>query len=90
MNTAVMPTSIAPPVARYAHAVLSDGTGRLLHTAGVVPIAPDGVVPDDIGAQADLVWENIAAILAEAGMAITDVVAVTTYVVAGNDLAPAP
>ena len=31
-------------------------------------------------------WANIAAILAEAGMAITDVVAITTYVVVGNDL----
>ena len=88
MNRAVMPTSIAPPAARYAHAVLSEGTGRLLHTSGVVPVAPDGAVPDGLAEQADVVWANIAAILTEAGMEITDVVSVTTYVVAGNELAP--
>ena len=33
-------------------------------------------------------WENIAAILAEAGMSMTDIVSMTTYVVAGQDLAP--
>jgi len=88
VNRAVMPASIAPPAARYAHAVLSEAPARLLHVSGVVPVAPDGAVPADIGAQADVVWANIAAILAEAGMAIADVVAITTYVVAGHDLAP--
>jgi len=83
-----MPTSIAPPVARYAHAVLSEALARLLHTAGVVPVAPDGSVPPDLGAQAEVVWTNIGAILAEAGMAMSDVVAVTTYVVVGNELGP--
>ena len=88
MNRVVTPTSIAPPAARYAHAVLSEAPGRLLHISGQVPVAPDGNIPADIGAQAAVVWANIAAILAEAGMAITDVVAITTYVVAGNDMAP--
>ena len=88
MNRAVMPTTIAPPAARYAHAVVSEGAGRLLHTSGVVPLRPDGGVPEDIAAQADVVWSNIAAILDEAGMAVTDIVSVTTYVVAGNDLGP--
>ena len=87
-NRVVMPASIAPPAARYAHAVLSEAPARLLHTAGVVPVAADGAVPSDLGAQADVVWGNISAILAEAGMAVTDVVAVTTYVVVGNELGP--
>ena len=30
-------------------------------------------------------WENIVAILGEAGMAVTDIVSMTTYVVAGED-----
>jgi 2-iminobutanoate/2-iminopropanoate deaminase len=88
VNRAVLPTTIAPPAARYAHAVLSEPAGRLLHTAGVVPIAPDGTVPDDLGAQAAVVWSNVAAILAAAGMAVTDIVSVTTYVVVGNELGP--
>jgi len=88
MNRTLMPSTIAPPAAKYAHAVLSDGAGRLLHTAGVVPIAPDGSVPAGIGEQAAVVWSNIGVILDSAGMAITDIVSVTTYVVVGEDLGP--
>jgi enamine deaminase RidA (YjgF/YER057c/UK114 family) len=88
MNRAVMPTSIAPPAANYAHAVLSEGPQRLLHTAGVVPVSPDGSVPVPVGEQALVAWHNIASILGEAGMSITDIVSITTYVVAGEELGP--
>lgn len=60
----------------------------MLHTSGVVPIAVDGSVPVSIGEQAATVWANIAAMLAEAEMSMSDIVSVTTYVVAGEDLAP--
>ncbi len=86
--TEIAPASIAPTAANYAHAILSEGPQRLLHTSGVVPIAPDGSVPDGVAAQAEMVWANLLAILAEAEMATTDVVSVTTYVVHGEDLAP--
>jgi 2-iminobutanoate/2-iminopropanoate deaminase len=88
VNRALTPSSIAPPAARYAHAVVSEGGGRLLHTSGVVPITPGGSVPDDVGEQAAVVWSNLAAILAEADMAVTDIVSVTTYVVVGHPLGP--
>ena len=84
----IAPSSIAPTAANYAHAVLTESPQRLLHTSGVVPIAPDGSVPADLAAQAAVVWANLLAILAEAGMRPTDVVSVTTYVVHGHDLAP--
>lgn len=82
-----MPSTIAPPAANYAHAVLAERPERVLHTSGVVPIAPDGTTPDDIGEQASIVWTNIAAMLDEAGMAMHDIVSVTTYVVVGQPLA---
>lgn len=88
MNQVITPSTIAPPVARYAHAVLSDSGQRWLHTAGVVATAPDGSVPGGLAAQAQQVWANIAAILEEAGMQATDIVSVTTYVVTGQDLGP--
>lgn len=84
----IAPSSIAPTAANYAHAVLTESPQRLLHTSGVVPIAPDGSVPVDLADQAAVVWANLLAILAEAGMSPTDVVSVTTYVVHGHDLAP--
>ena len=87
MNREVTPPSIAPPAAAYAHAVVSEATTKMLHTAGVVPIAPDGSVPEGLADQAQVVWHNIEAILAAAGFVISDIVSMTTYVVAGANLA---
>lgn len=81
MNQEIAPATIAPPAANYAHAVLTEGARALLHTSGVVPIAPDRSVPESIQDQAELVWANIGAILLEANMSPDDVVSVTTYVV---------
>jgi enamine deaminase RidA (YjgF/YER057c/UK114 family) len=82
VNREINPSTIAPPAANYAHAVLSEGAQQILHLSGVVAVRPDGSIPDDIEDQAPVVWSNIEAILTEAGMAMTDVVSITTYVVA--------
>lgn len=87
MNTPVTPATIAPPAANYAHAVLVRRPEAWLHTSGVVPTAPDGSTPASIDEQAEVVWSNLAALLAEAGMTAADVVSVTTYAVAGQPLA---
>lgn len=84
MNREIAPASIAPPAANYAHAVLSEGPSRLLHTSGVVPVGPDGSVPAGVAEQAEVVWANIAAIVAEADMTIDAIVSITTYVVADH------
>ena len=84
----IRPADIAPPAANYAHAVLTDGASRWLHTSGVVPVASDRSTPDALGDQAALVCRNIAAMLRDADMGPTDIVSVTTYVVVGEDLAP--
>jgi enamine deaminase RidA (YjgF/YER057c/UK114 family) len=84
----IAPSSIAPTAANYAHAIVTDSPRRLLHTSGIVPIAPDGSVPPELADQATVVWANLLAILGDAGMSPTDVVSVTTYVVHGHDLAP--
>lgn len=86
-STPVAPDSIAPPAANYAHAVLTTGASRWLHTSGVVPIAPDGTVPDGIGGQADVVWANIGAMLTDARMTPEHIVSVITYAVVGEPLA---
>lgn len=86
-NRRVDPAELAPPAAKYAHAVVTDAGARWLHTSGVVPTRSDGTVPDEIAAQAEVVWDNIAAMLAEADMGYEDIVSVTTYAVPGADLA---
>jgi enamine deaminase RidA (YjgF/YER057c/UK114 family) len=61
--------------------VLSESAGKLLHVSGVVAVRPDGSIPDDVADQAAVIWSNIAAILAEAEMAVADIASITTYVV---------
>ena len=68
--------------------MLATNTERTLYTSGVVPIATDGTVPSALEDQAELVWVNISAILAEAEMMPTDIVSITTYVVVGEPLVP--
>jgi len=85
-STPIRPDGIAPPVATFAHAVLSEASGQILHTAGVVPVQPDGTVPADLAEQASAVWSNILVILSEASMEPANVVSITTYVVTGQDL----
>ena len=87
MNTEISPSTIAPPAANYAHAVLVDSPTRTLHTSGVVPVSPDGSVPQGIHDQTEVVWANIVAILTEASMTVNDIVSITTYVVNSEPLA---
>lgn len=86
MNRQVAPAHLAPPAANYAHAMLSIGATRWLHTSGVVATRSDGSVPDDLAEQASVIWANLLAMLNDSSMSVTDVVSVTTYVVVGNDL----
>jgi 2-iminobutanoate/2-iminopropanoate deaminase len=81
VNREIQPSTIAPPAANYAHAVLSEHPGSILHLSGVVAARPDGSIPDDVSDQAAVIWSNIAAILAEADMGVGDIVSITTYVV---------
>ncbi len=87
MNTEIVPPTIAPPAANYAHAILVDSPRRTLHMSGVVPVAPDGSVPQGLHDQTEVVWSNIIAILAEASMTVRDIVSITTYVVNSEPLA---
>ena len=84
MNEALLPAALPAPAARYAHAVLTTAPTRWLHTAGVVPVDADGSVPASVAEQARVIWRTIGTLLAEAGMDRTDVVSVTTYVLASR------
>ena len=83
----LLPASIAPPFARYAHGVEVPAGWRFVATSGQLPLAKDGSVPDGAEAQAKLCFENCAAILAEAGMGAGDAVRVTAFVTAREHMA---
>jgi enamine deaminase RidA (YjgF/YER057c/UK114 family) len=62
MNSEITPGDLAPPAANYAHGVLVENPTRWVHTAGVVPLAPDGSIPTSLREQAETVWGNIGLI----------------------------
>src|SRR5271157_5491684 len=74
------PTTIHPPFANYAHGVEVAPPSRMVFCSGQLGIGADGAVPEDVEGQARLCFEAIAAILAEAGMALGDVVRLNAYV----------
>jgi 2-iminobutanoate/2-iminopropanoate deaminase len=80
MPRPVNPTSIRAPFARYSHALLVPPGATMLYASGQLGVAPDDHVPDDVEAQCVLCFENIKAILADAGMTFADVVRFTGFV----------
>ena len=78
--TPLAPAAIAPPFARYSHGVAVPAGYRLVACSGQLGMARDGSIPEDVRAQADLCFANIAAILAEAGMTLADIVRLNAYV----------
>ena len=74
------PASIRPPFARYSHGVEVPAGHRLILCSGQLGIAPDEGVPEDAGEQAEICFRNIAAILAEAGLTLADVVRINAFV----------
>jgi enamine deaminase RidA (YjgF/YER057c/UK114 family) len=56
------PTTIAPPFARYSHAVEVPAEARLLYLAGQVGVTPEGELPSGAEAQIELAWQNILAV----------------------------
>ena len=82
----IQPDHMAPPAANYAHAVLVDNAERFVFTSGVVPTMPDGTVPPTMEGQARVVWANLLEILRAGDMTVSDIVSITTYVVASETL----
>jgi enamine deaminase RidA (YjgF/YER057c/UK114 family) len=88
MFRSLSPASIRPPFARYSHGVEIPAGNRLVVCSGQLGIAPDESVPEDAGAQAELCFKNIAAILAEAGMTLADIVRINAFVTDRAHLRP--
>jgi len=80
MNQRLNPPSLAPPFARYSHGVAGAPGQRLVVTSGQLGMNPDGTVPEGCAAQAEVCFRNIAAILAEAGMTMADVIRINAFV----------
>jgi len=81
------PPTIRPPFARYSHGVEVPPGARLVAVSGQLGVGPDDRAPQGAEAQALLCFANIAAILAEAGMTLADVIRLNAYVTGREHMA---
>jgi enamine deaminase RidA (YjgF/YER057c/UK114 family) len=81
------PAGIHPPFARYSHGIEIPAGARLVVCSGQLGVAEDGSIPPGIEAQTERCFENIRAILREAGLDLGDIVRLNAYVSRREDLA---
>lgn len=70
---------VYPATEDYVHAVEVRGAERLLFVAGTMGLDGQGRPGATLAEQLDLVWSNIRAILASAGMTVDNIVRLTSY-----------
>ena len=76
----VSPKGLAAPLARYSPGIEVPAGARLVFVSGQLGIDADGATPEGAEAQAELCFAAIRAILAEAHMALSDIVRLNAYV----------
>jgi 2-iminobutanoate/2-iminopropanoate deaminase len=86
MIRAFNPKSIAKPQANYIHGIEVPANARLLFISGQLGVRPDGTLAPTIEEQAEVAWNNIAAILADANMGLGDIVKFTSYLTKAENL----
>lgn len=79
------PPSVRRPFGNYNHGLLVPPGASLLVTSGQLGIGLDEKVPEDVTSQAELCFESIKAILAEADMSFADVIRISGFVTKRED-----
>lgn len=78
------PESVHAPAGSYSHSAVVPAGARTLFISGQIGVRPDGSFGKTLAEQADQAFRNIKAILRAHGMGPSDIVKLTTYVVAGQ------
>ena len=82
------PPAVIAPASRYSQAVEHRLGGRRLVISGQLGLTPDGTLAEGLEAQMAVAWDNLIAILHDAGMAVNDLVKVTVYVTVPGSVGP--
>ncbi len=77
---------VAAHIGTYSDAVEAPPGARVLYSSGTPGLDAAGQLPDSFEEQAELAWQSIRAILAEAGMGIEHIVRLTQYLTRRSDL----
>lgn len=87
MHTPLSPLGIHPPFAPYSQGVEVPNGQRLVFCSGQLGIDKQGSVPPDCAGQTRVCFDNIRAILEEAGMGLGNIVRINTFVAGREHLA---
>ena len=74
------PPTVHAPGSRYSQAVALGTPFKRLIVSGQTGMKPDGTLEDELEPQLEQAWDNVIACVEAAGLAIGDIVKVTTYV----------
>lgn len=88
MHKPLSPTNIHPPFSSYSNGVEVPEGQKLVFCSGQLGITKDGAIPATTEAQADLCFDNIAAILSESGLGLEHVVRINAFVTGREHLRP--
>ena len=80
------PPTVPTPGSRYSQAVALGTPFKRLIISGQIGARPDGALEEGLEAQLERAWDNVLALIEAAGMAIADLVKVTTYVTPKNSV----
>ncbi len=79
------PPCVHAPLGLYSHTVFVPEGTELLFISGQLGVRPDGTTPATIAEQADQVFSNIVVLLRAHGLEPTDIIKLSTFMVAGQD-----
>jgi enamine deaminase RidA (YjgF/YER057c/UK114 family) len=85
-NKSIVPDSIAAPGSRYSHGIEVAPNARWVYVSGQVGWSPDGRIEDGVEAQTRRAFQNVLAVLAEAGMDAGDIVRLNSYLTDAADV----
>ena len=88
MHIPLSPTTIHPPFSAYSNGVEVPPGQKLVFCSGQLGIEQDGTVPASAAEQAELCFDNIAAILAESGLGLEHVARINAFVSGREHLRP--
>ncbi len=88
MKRTLNPASVPTSLPFYSQGVELSGTSRLVMVSGQVGVTVDGSVCEGIEAQARQAFENLNAVVAEAGLTPDDIVKLTIYLTDPDNLGP--
>jgi len=79
------PAGVHAPLGLYSHTVTVPQGTELIFLSGQLGVRPDGSVPTTLEGQADQVFANIITLLKARGLDASNIVKLTTFMVAGHD-----